>query len=257
MLNAMLRIAWGWSEVSIVIGAEGLEAPMIWPDGRLEDNPITPSEFDCFGALDRDRGLDPTKVSRSLHKLRRGFTIAEGAVALVIADPDWARLHGIPILYEIIGAGEISGGGHNTEPNGPAQERAMRFARRRAEMWGQLMGKIFNSGHYTGTPAGEPSELLHTQNVLDDMREKAIIYATKRLAGHMLGAAGNLSQLVAGWVLQTGKVPGMVFDGEMMDELYGWNVPLETYYDPDVYYALVNQFGFGDANVSLMSRRIR
>lgn len=253
LINAILRIVTGVSEVGVVIGTEGLEKPLEWSDGRSEENPITAAEFDSLGAL--DTGSDPLKVSRSLHQDRRGFTIAEGAAGVVICDVDWARRHSIPILYYIEGFGDTSGAGHNTEPNGPAQEKAMRFARRRAERSGKIEGKVLNSGHYTGTYYGEISELPRTQNVLEDMQDRTIIYGSKRLVGHMLGPAGLYAQFVAGRVLQTGIVPGMPFDGAIMDEAYGWNVPTETYYDSEVTDALVNQFGFGDANVSLWLRK--
>lgn len=131
----------------------------------------------------------------------------------------------------------------------------MRMARRGAERIGPIEGKVFNSGHYTGTSVGEPSEVYATQNALADLQRRLLIFATKRLAGHGLGMAGNLSTLVAGHVLRTGIVPGMVFDGEMMDELAGWNVPIETYQDDDVTDAVVSQFGFGDANVALWLRK--
>lgn len=239
MLNAIYRIAAGHAELALVVGTEG-----------ILDKPIASAMFDTLDAL--DRGRNPLKVSRSLHKVRNGFTIAEGAVAFVLADPDWAKRHRIPILYEIIGFGDVSGGEHAVAPNEIAQEQAMRLAKRRAEMHGPIKGKVFNSGHYTGTPLGEGSEMGATQNVLDKMR--TIIYASKRLAGHMLGAAGNLSQFVAGRVLQEKVVSGMVFDGEVMEEVKGWDIPRETHPDPDVTDALTNQFGFGDSNVSLWSR---
>lgn len=239
MLNAIYRIAAGHAELALVVGTEG-----------ILDKPIASAMFDTLDAL--DRGRNPLKVSRSLHKVRNGFTIAEGAVALVIADSNWAKQHKIPILYEIIGFGDVSGGEEAVAPNSAAQEQAMKFAKRRAKMYGPVKGKVFNSGHYTGTPLGEGSEMLATQNVLE--RDKTIIYASKKLAGHLLGAAGNLSQFVAGKVLQEGAVPGMVFDGEIMEEAGGWDIPRETHPEPDVTDALTNQFGFGDSNVSFWSR---
>ena len=244
MLAALRKIAMGEADLVLVIGTEGVLS-----------KPVASAEFYWLGAL--DTGKDPRKVSRSLHKIRGGFTIAEGAVSIAVANPDWARRHGIQTNYEIIGYGETSGAGDNVAPNGVAQEQAMRMARRRAEKYGQIEGKIINSGHYTGTPLGEESEVLHTQNVLEDMRGRTVIFASKRLSGHMLGAAGNLSQFLAGKSLQEGIVPGTPFDGEKMGELYGWNVPEETRLEPEITHAITNQFGFGDANVTLWSRRTK
>lgn len=259
MLNAIYKIAMGHAEIALVVGAEGLEEKMDYEIGKnnhfITENPITAAEFDALTAV--DRGTDPLKVSRAFHKIRNGFTISEGATALLLADPNWAEANNIPILYRIVGAWTTSGAGSNTEPNTAAQEIAMRMARRQAEKIGPIEGKVFNSGHYTGTPVGEPSEVYATQNAFADLQQRLLFFATKRLAGHGLGMAGNLSAAVAGEVLRTGIVPGMVFAGEIMDELAGWNVPIETYQDNEVTDAFVSQFGFGDANVAIALRRAR
>lgn len=242
MLNAIARIALGWAEAALIVGTEGVL-------GR----PIASAMFDAMGAL--DRGRDPLTVSRSLHKIRRGFTMAEGAVTFVIADYDWARKSNLPILYEIIGVGDTSGAGHNTDPNAIAQEYAMKLARRRAEQHGPIRGKVLVSGHFTGTVKGEASEMLAIRNTLEDLQSRTMVYGSKRLAGHTLGAAGNLSLLVAGRALQEGIVPGMVFDGETMDEADGWDIPRETRPEPELSHAEVNQFGFGDSNVAIVLRK--
>lgn len=242
MLNAAERIGNKHAQIALVIGTEGIL-------GR----PIASAMFDALDAL--DRGKDPRQVSRSLHKVRNGFTIAEGALGYVVADYDWAKENNIPIIYELVGFGDTSGGKESVAPNGVAQEQAMRLARRRAEMHGPIRGKVIDSGHFTGTPLGETSEILASQNVLEDKRKATIFFGSKGRVGHLLGAAGGLSQFVAGRVLQTGEVPGMVFDGEIMDEAYGWDVPTKTRLDPEVTDTVVNQFGFGDANTSLWFRK--
>lgn len=242
MLTGMYKIMVGDVELAVVGGTEG-----------ILNKPIASAMFDTLDAL--DRGRDPSTVSRALHKDRNGFTIAEGAVVFVVANPDWARKHGIPILYEIVGYGDTSDAEDNTRPNGIGEEQAMRMARRKAERSGPIEGKVINSGHYTATPLGDGIEVLHTQNVLEDLQDRTKIIATKRLGGHLLGAAGGLSQLIAGKAVQEGVVPGTPMAGEVLDEAYGWDVPQETHADDDVTDAMTNQFGFGGANVTLWSRR--
>lgn len=245
MVNAINAIIGGYIEAALVVGSEA-----------VLDKPIASAMFDSMGAL--DPGTYPIKVSRSLHRERNGFVMAEGAVAFVIADYDWAAKNKLPVLYRIIGIGNTSGAGHNTEPNTAAQEMAMLLARSRAERFhGPIAGKLFVSGHFTGTRLGELSEVNSTLSALGDLsKERIIFYASKRANGHMLGAAGNKSLSTAGNVLRTLFVPGMKFDGPIMDELAGYNVPQETYYDPDVTDVVTNQFGFGDSNVTLWLRRV-
>lgn len=239
LLNAALRINQGLAQMALVEGTEGVLG-----------KPYASAMFDAMGAL--DRGDDPLKVSRSLHRIRKGFTMAEGAVAFVIADYDYAVKMKLPVLYRIIGVGDTSGAGHNTDPNSFAQEQAMRLVRRMAQWHGPVInrGKVIVVGHFTGTLKGEVSETNAIKNSMSDLQDRTYLYGPKRLAGHMLGAAGNYSMLVAGKALQERIIPGMLFDGDSMEEAEGWKISRETHPDSDLTEAEVNQFGFGDANTA-------
>lgn len=243
-INAIRSIMVGDTDVAIWVGTEG-----------VLNKPIGSASFDTMDAL--DRGTNPDNVSLSLHKDRRGFVMADGAVAFVLADPDWARRHGIKVLYEIIGYGSTSDAWDDTRPSGIDGERALRFSRRRAEKQGPIEGYVFDSGHYTATPAGDAAELLHTINAYDDLKDRLIHGATKRLTGHLLGGAGAMGQLAAGRAVQEGTAWGTPRSGELMDEAYGADIPAETRSEPDLTDAESKTFGFGGHNVVLHSRRVR
>lgn len=242
---------------SIMVG--DLEAGIWVSTEGVINRPIAAASFDAMSAL--DRGTDMNTVSLSLHKDRRGFVMAEGAVAFVLADPDWASRHGIPILYEIIGYGNTSDAWDDTKPNGEDGERALRFSRRKAELQGPIEGKLFDSGHYTATPEGDAKEFVHTLNVYRDLRKlsRLIHGATKRLTGHLLGAAGAWAQFAVGKAIQEGVAWGTprAGDGELMDEAYGADIPAETRYDDYITDGESKTFGFGGHNVVLNSRRVR
>lgn len=245
-VNAIHSIQVGDIEVAIWVSTEA-----------VLERPIAAASFDAMSAL--DQGTDINAVSLSLHKVRRGFVMAEGAVAFVLADPDWARRHGIPILYEIIGYGNTSDAWDDTKPNGEDGERALRFSRRKAELQGAIEGKVFDSGHYTGTPEGDAKEHMHTINAYEDLRNKGRLIhgATKRMVGHMLGAAGAIAQLASGRGLMEGIAWGTPRAGELMDEAYGSDIPAETRYEPDLTDGVSKTFGFGGHNVAFNSRRVR
>jgi 3-oxoacyl-[acyl-carrier-protein] synthase II len=219
--------------------------------------PIASASFDAMGAL--DRGTDLDDVSLSFQKGRRGFVMAGGSVTLVLADPDWARQQGINVQYEIIGYGNTSDAGHDTQPNGFGGQRALLFSRRRAERQGLIEGKLLDSGHYTATPTGDGIEFMHTLSAYADLADqKRLMHgATKMFTGHMLGAAGAMGQFAAGRALQEGIVWGHPFAREVMDEAYGCDIPRETRSEPDLTDVLSKTFGFGGANVVFNSRRVR
>ena len=245
-INAMRAIMVGDIYLALWVATEG-----------IVNRPIGSASFDTMGAL--DRGTDPCRVSRSFQKDRSGFVMADGSIALILADPDWARRHGIRILYEIIGYGNTSDAGDDTRPNGVDGERALRFSRRRAEYQGKIKGKVFDSGHYTATPAGDNIELLHTVNAYEDLAEQGRLMhaATKSMVGHQLGAAGLMGQYAAGKAIQEGIAWGTPLVGELMDEAYGCDIPQETRLEPDLTDAVSKTFGFGGANVAFNSRRVR
>ena len=245
-VNLIHSIMLGDLEAGIWVSTEGVL-------GR----PIAAASFDAMSAL--DQGKDINAVSLSLHKNRRGFIMGEGAVAFVLADPNWCRRHGIKVLYEIIGYGNTSDAWDDTRPNGEDGERALRYSRRQAELQGPIAGKLLESGHYTATLEGDGKEHIHTINAYEDLRNagRLIHGATKRLVGHMLGAAGAIAQFAAGKAIQEGVAFGMPRAGELMDEAYGSDIPQETRYEPDLTDGVSKTFGFGGHNVALNSRRVR
>lgn len=245
-VNAIHSIMVGDIDVALWTGTEG-----------ILNKPIGSASFDTIDAI--DRGSDPARVSLSFHKKRRGFVIADGAVTLVLANPDWARKHGIRVLYEIVGYGNTSDAGDDTNPNGIDGERALRFSRRKAERNGPIAGLVFESGHYTGTPAGDNVELLHTGNAYEDLGQlrRVIHGAPKRLTGHPMGAAGLEAQFLAGKAIQEGVAWGTPRVGELMDEAYGYDIPQETRSEPDLTDGVSKTFGFGGSNVAFNSRRVR
>ena len=109
--------------------------------------------------------------------------------------------------------------------------------------------------HATSTPEGDGAELQSIRDILGDAAPNASITATKSSIGHTLGAAGAIAAVVAIMAMRDGCVP-----------------PTLNLTDPDplvgdldctplvarqraVGVALVNAFGFGGQNSSLVLRR--
>lgn len=243
IVDLMRKIALGEVEFGIAGGVEGVLG-----------KPIASAMFDTFPAL--DRGKNPKDVSRSLYKVRRGFTMGGGAGVFGLADPDWARRHGIKILYEIVGHGDTSDAEDNTRPTGRDGEVAMREANRRADRNGKTEGKVLFAGHLTATQTGDGLEMLHAANALEEYKDRRMVVAPKRLLAHGLGSAGAQTQLIAGKALQEGIAPGTPIYEEVADEAYGWDIPQESRPEPELTDALMNEFGFGGANVSRRLRKV-
>jgi 3-oxoacyl-[acyl-carrier-protein] synthase II len=107
------------------------------------------------------------------------------------------------------------------------------------------------NAHATATPVGDPVEIRAIRRVLKRRADRVLISATKSLVGHTLGAAGALGAIASVLSLAGGQVH-----------------PTINYDDPDpecalpgianqvqerrLKVALVNAFGFGSNNASLV-----
>jgi 3-oxoacyl-[acyl-carrier-protein] synthase II len=201
------------------------------------------------------RNDDPHGASRPFDEGRDGFVIAEGAGVLVLEELDHARRRGVPILAELSGYGATADANHITlpAPGGAGGGRAPRVARRQ----GRLVpgGVVHLSAHATSTPEGDPAELEAFRTVFGDHAPKVSISAIKGAIGHTLGAAGGIGAIAAISAMRDGCVPptlNLVDPWPAMGNLDC--TPLKSR-SRDVNAVLVNAFGFGGQNSTLVFRR--
>jgi 3-oxoacyl-[acyl-carrier-protein] synthase II len=143
-----------------------------------------------------DRAFEnPSQASRPFSVDRRGFVLAEGAAAVVLAADDVVAAHGLTPIAEVAGLGWTSDAHHFTRPHAPTIVRAIRDALADAEIDAGAIGSI--NAHGTSTPAGDAVEVECLKEVFGERLPKVPVTANKSQVGHSLGAAAAVEAVLA------------------------------------------------------------
>ncbi|GAA4371342.1 beta-ketoacyl-[acyl-carrier-protein] synthase family protein [Agromyces bauzanensis] len=198
------------------------------------------------GALST-RNDDPTAASRPFAVGRDGFVLGEGAGVLVLEREDHARARGVPIHAFLEGAALTSDAFDIVAADPENQARTMSLALRSAGLAPDDIA--FVHAHATSTPLGDANESRAIAAALG----RTTVTSTKSMVGHLLGASGALGAMVAAQALRDGRVPGTINADELDPEI---EVDvIRSTREGDFPAALVNAFGFGGHNVSLVLTR--
>jgi 3-oxoacyl-[acyl-carrier-protein] synthase II len=216
-------------------------------------HPLTIAAFDNMRALSR-RNHDPQGACRPFDKDRDGFVFGEGAVAMVVEKLEHALKRGAPIYAELSGGALSCDAYHVTapEPSGETAAQAMIRALRNANIGPEEVNYIV--AHGTGTPLNDVTETLAIKKALGEHAYRVAISSPKSMVGHLLGAAGALSALTAVLAISHGIVPPTINLDNQDPECDLDYVPKVARHMP-VTVAMVNAFGFGGQNASLVLRR--
>jgi len=207
-----------------------------------------------LGALAQTRALskrddDPATASRPFDADRDGFVLGEGAAILVLESQEHAEARGAVPIAEVLGAALTSDALDIVNADPANQERTMRLALRAAGVEPGDVG--FVHAHATSTPVGDVNEGGAIAAVFGG---DVPVTSTKGGAGHLLGAAGALGAVVAAQALQAGRVPHIATT-HTVDPAIPLDVVTGSPRTVDARAALVNAFGFGGHNVSLVLAR--
>jgi 3-oxoacyl-[acyl-carrier-protein] synthase II len=207
-----------------------------------------------LAALAQTRALsrredDPAAASRPFDADRDGFVLGEGAALVVLESEEHAAARGATPIAELAGAALTSDALDIVNADPANQERTMRAALRAAGVAPQDVG--FVHAHATSTPVGDANEGGAIAAIVGSATP---VTSTKAAVGHLLGAAGSLGAVVAAQALRSGTLPHIatttrVDPGIPLDVVVG--APRQV----DARAALVNAFGFGGHNVSLVLTR--
>ncbi len=265
-------------QISIIAGAKGpviastmacasgnyafVEAMHILRRGEAEaiiaggtESAITPLALAAFarmGALST-RNDEPEKACRPFDRDRDGFVYGEGAAVMILETLEHALERGARIYAEVAG-GSVAGDGYHItapDPEGEGAARAMRWALKDARMGPEEIDVIF--AHGTGTPLNDVSETKAIKKALGEYAYRVAISATKSMIGHLLGAAGAISAVAAVLAIRDGIVPPTI-NLETPDPECDLDYVPQVARRRPVRAAMVNGFGFGGQNVSLIIR---
>ena len=199
-------------------------------------------------------GGDPAKASRPFDQARDGFVMAEGAGLLVLEALDHALARGVRPLAEVVGYGTSADAYHVTSgpEDGSGAVRSMCAALRQAQLQARDIQHL--NAHATSTPVGDRGELAAIRQVFGAGTGPSIT-ATKSAVGHMLGAAGGAAAIFTVLALRDQIAPP-VLNLEQPDPLAdGLDLIAGSARAHAIEHAILNGFGFGGVNASLVLKR--
>jgi 3-oxoacyl-[acyl-carrier-protein] synthase II len=224
------------------------EADVIIAGGS--ESAITPLAFagmTNMRALSR-RNDEPERASRPFDVDRDGFVFGEGAVALILERREHAVARGARLYATAVSGALTADAFHITAPD-PEGRGAARAMTRALERGGLSPADIdYVCAHATATPVGDVAEAKAIRQAFGDHADRVAVSAPKSMVGHLMGAAGALSALVAVMAIRDGVIPPTInLDHQDPDVLLDC-VPHTARATP-VRAALANGFGFGGQNM--------
>ncbi|MBE1557963.1 beta-ketoacyl-[acyl-carrier-protein] synthase family protein [Nonomuraea africana] len=211
-------------------------------------HPLTLAGFSQARALSR-RNDEPTRASRPFDVARDGFVMGEGAGLVVLERAEFAAARGARVLARLGGAGITSNAVHITASGLEGQARAVTIALREAGLSPEDVGHV--SAHATSTPDGD---VVEAAAIVKTVGAHPPVTAIKSMLGHLCGAAGGVAAVAAVRSLMDGRIPATV-NLDSQDPAVGLDIVTGSPRPLPPGAVLVNAFGFGGHNVSLVLGR--
>ncbi len=246
--SATHAIGYAFSDIKL-----GRAKAMITGGVESTITPMGVSGFNAMRALSTDNDC-PEKASRPFDATRTGFVIGEGSGMLLLEDLEHALARGAEIHAEIVGYGASDDAFHMTAPNetGEGMALSMQNALRDAGVAPEQVDHI--NAHGTSTKLNDMSETRAVKQVFGKRAYDIPISANKSMIGHLLGAAGGAESVFACKTLQDGIIPGTI-NLENPDPECDLDYCADGTRTRQAEYALVNNFGFGGTNASLLFKK--
>lgn len=239
--EALRNLQFGEVDVMIAGGAESAMSP------------LDLAAFSRIGAMST-RNEEPEKACRPFDAERDGTVIGEGAAVVVMETWEHARRRGAPILAEVLGYGFTEDAYHIAAPE-PSGEGAARAMARALSDGGVAPGEVdYVVPHGTGTPLNDASETRACKIVFGEHAYRIPISSNKSMIGHLLGAAGAISTVVAILSTRDGVLSPTInleHPDPECDLDYVPNQARRARVDT----AMANAFGFGGQNATVVVRR--
>lgn len=219
--------------------------------------PITPFTLCTFDALKvlSTRNDYPQEASRPFDKERDGFVMGEGAGIVILEELNHAKKRNAHIYAEIIGYSLTSGAHHMVIPaiEGKDISRTISLALKDANIEPQKIDYV--NAHGTSTQANDKAETYAIKEIFGDYAYKVPISSTKSMIGHSLGASGAIGVIVCLLTIENDIIPPTInykYKDPECDLDYVPNEARKAKAD----FALVNAFGFGNNNISIVIKRL-
>lgn len=216
--------------------------------------PLVLAGFCSLRTLSTHFNDNPEKALRPFDKHRDGFVMGEGAGILILESLEHALKRKAKIYAEVVGYGSISEACHMVIPEESGKEMAktMELALADAKLPKEEVNYI--NAHATSTPIGDPVEIKAIRRLFQHHANKIFINATKTLVGHTIGAAGAIAAIVCALSIKTGLIhPNINYDEP--DPSCAMDLIPKEAVEKRINVALLNSFGFGSNNATVVLRR--
>jgi 3-oxoacyl-[acyl-carrier-protein] synthase II len=172
----------------------------------------------------------------------------------VIEALDHALARGAQPLAELVGYGTSADAYHITSgpEDGDGAARSMAAALAQAGLAASEVQHL--NAHATSTMVGDRGELAAIRRVFGPGAQVAIS-STKSATGHLLGAAGAVAAIFTALALRDQVVPGTLNLHEPDELAQGLNLVALAPRRVALEHAMLNGFGFGGVNATLVLRR--
>ncbi len=199
---------------------------------------------------------EPATACRPFDVSRNGTVVGEGAGMLVLESAEHAEARGAQIYGEIVGFGVSQDAFHLVapEPEGRWAALAMQNALHEAGLEPSQIDYVV--AHGTATDYNDAAETAALKRVFGSREDVPPVSSNKAVLGHTLGAAGAFSTIAALLAIQNSLIPptGNLHNPDPRCDLD--YVPLVAR-PAELEYVMVNAFGFGGQNASLIVKKFR
>ena len=234
-------IAYGEADIMVTGGAEAAMCP------------LGIAGFNAAKALST-RNESPKEASRPWDKDRDGFVLGEGSGVLILEELEFAKKRNAKIYAEIIGFGMSDDAYHMTAPaeDGKGAKLAMKNSLIDAEIDYEKIDHI--NAHGTSTPLGDVVESKAIRELFSNQADKILVYSTKSMTGHLLGAAGAIESIFSILSIRDNIIPPTI-NLDNPDNDANLNLVAKESVNQEINYVMNNTFGFGGTNVSLIFKK--
>ncbi|MBM9604298.1 beta-ketoacyl-[acyl-carrier-protein] synthase family protein [Desulfopila inferna] len=214
--------------------------------------PIVAGFYTMNGAYAPAEGREneaPEQASRPFSANRRGFVIAEGAGAIILATREFAETHGLRYSSELAGWGMTSDAHHFVAPNSVTIRQCMQNALTDAGLLPQDIAAI--NAHAASTKLGDKIEYSAMKEIFGNNLPP--VCANKSLIGHAMGASSAIETIFALQGMQESILPPTI--NYQADPEIEIDCVAEGKRSLQQEFILKNSFGFGGCNSSVIFKK--
>jgi minimal PKS ketosynthase (KS/KS alpha) len=221
------------------------------------DSPISPITVACFDAIKATspRNDDPAHASRPFDRERDGFVLGEGAAVLVLEEAERARRRGAPMLCAVTGFATRGNAYHMTGLTREGVEMAEAITQALAGAKCDPTDVDYVNAHGSGTRQNDRHETAAFKRVLGEHAYTVPVSSIKSMVGQPFAAGGALQAIATALMLVHGIITPTINYEDPDPECDVAVVGAEARQAPALATVLLNAFGYGGSNVTLVVRR--